>query len=366
MKGFELTRTFHPVGQGAFYTEVFSKNVAAIFSVVYDCGTGTKAVDMSSLVDSFKSSIKQIDILFISHFHSDHISGLDRLLDGMTVKKTVIPMLPEDTVTLMRVQNLLEHKKDALAFDSIISDLYLSNDPPTRYGDIVLVNNYDNSIKVKAGMSSRKVVESGFPLFGVDNMWEYIPFNSVESEDQRTVDFVNELMNISGAVDDSGKLNVSGLIRGCRTEVRKLYERVMKNTKHNLYTMTLESRPTDSIALKSDSKISSEERCLYLGDFDSVGNDQLWNRFIACYDYKEIGMIQIPHHGSKDNWRDEFLNGGPRAYFVSAGTKNSFHHPDFWVMKDVFDSGSESIVVSEKSGWSKEFAFEFKVKTNLS
>ncbi len=41
MKSFELKCTFHPVGQGAFYAEVFSKNDVAVFSVVFDCGTGT-------------------------------------------------------------------------------------------------------------------------------------------------------------------------------------------------------------------------------------------------------------------------------------------------------------------------------------
>ena len=34
-----MTRTFHPVGQGAFYSEVFSLEGGEEFTVVYDCGT---------------------------------------------------------------------------------------------------------------------------------------------------------------------------------------------------------------------------------------------------------------------------------------------------------------------------------------
>ena len=36
-----LHRTIHPVGQGAFYSEVFENNGDVKFTMVYDCGTET-------------------------------------------------------------------------------------------------------------------------------------------------------------------------------------------------------------------------------------------------------------------------------------------------------------------------------------
>lgn len=112
-----LTRTIHPVGQGAFYTEVFAYGEDKTFTMVYDCGTETATADLKipleRQIDDFKKGIKQIDLLFISHLHKDHISGIDRLLDGIKVCKTIIPMLPEEVVTLARVQNFLHYGQDA-------------------------------------------------------------------------------------------------------------------------------------------------------------------------------------------------------------------------------------------------------------
>ena len=86
----KIIRTFHPVGQGAFYTEVFQDKDDTCFVVVYDCGTetGNRAMDkpLEDQITEFKRSIgsnPKIDILFISHFHADHINGLNSLLNNV-------------------------------------------------------------------------------------------------------------------------------------------------------------------------------------------------------------------------------------------------------------------------------------------
>jgi len=43
----ETIRTFHPVGQGAFYTEVFDNT----FTMVYDCGTATNFSSIKSITE---------------------------------------------------------------------------------------------------------------------------------------------------------------------------------------------------------------------------------------------------------------------------------------------------------------------------
>ena len=68
-----MKRTFHPVGQGAFYSETHDCNRDK-FTIVYDCGSLTdKGIHMKSIIESAfkkKESEKKpiIDILFISHF----------------------------------------------------------------------------------------------------------------------------------------------------------------------------------------------------------------------------------------------------------------------------------------------------------
>lgn len=83
-----LERTFHSIGQGAFYTEqFFDQNNNTQLSLVFDCGTLTsprygllkESISLSRLHDS-------IDAVFISHLHSDHINGLRLLLKMREIK----------------------------------------------------------------------------------------------------------------------------------------------------------------------------------------------------------------------------------------------------------------------------------------
>lgn len=357
----EFLRSLRPVGQGAFYTEVFMKDDGTSFSVVYDCGTETDSSILEAQIDEFKKGITHIDLLFISHFHRDHISGLDKLLKGIPVIKTVIPMLPEQMITLARVQNLLQYKKEATKTDDIIKELYLSDETSDRFGDVTVIEPSDysdlNEEEKKNVLGLGKRARNGSSVDGFESLWEYVPFNSVSIPDQRAIDFMKGLKDIKGALDDDGNLNVSRIIHGCRTKVMALYKDVMKGADENLYTMTVESRPSGNIAKDSDPSVVREARCLYTGDFDSAGNSELWERFCSIYDYEAIGTVQIPHHGSKHNWRREFLDGESRNFFISVGTTNTYHHPDFWVVKDVCDAKSHVDVITEKDGTGREIKY---------
>ena len=348
----DFLRSLRPVGQGAFYTEVFKKDDGTSFTVVYDCGTETDSSVLEAQINEFRKGISQIDLLFISHFHKDHISGLDKLLKKISVIKTVIPMLPAHIMTLARVQNLLQRKEEALAADAIIKELYLSDKTPKRFGKVIVVEplDYSDLSDEEKGNGLGERAKSGSCIDGFESLWEYVPFNSVAITDQRAEDFVKGLKGMAGALDDDGKLNGSKIIRGCRTKVRALYKKVMKGADDNLYTMTLESRPSKNLAKVSDSGVVREARCLYTGDFDSVGNSELWERFCSIYDYEAIGTVQIPHHGSKHNWRQEFLNGDSRRFFISVGTTNTHHHPDFWVTQEVRDRDNTLDVITERVG----------------
>ena len=55
--------------------------------------------DVSLIKNKIKTALgttrKVIDAVFISHFHEDHINGLDYLLSHYTVKKLFLPLLTE-------------------------------------------------------------------------------------------------------------------------------------------------------------------------------------------------------------------------------------------------------------------------------
>ena len=91
-----LTRTFHPVGFGAFYTEKRESNNGETLTIVYDCGTMAGSNIKDIIHEAFPEKDTVIDILFISHFHKDHINGIEELMKHCIIKKVVIPYIPEE------------------------------------------------------------------------------------------------------------------------------------------------------------------------------------------------------------------------------------------------------------------------------
>ena len=92
----EVIRTFHPVGQGAFYSERFYEDggAEAKYNIVYDCGTSWGSIIRAKKVVTQAFDKKDvIDYLFISHLDYDHISLVRTLIDSVRcVKNIVLPL----------------------------------------------------------------------------------------------------------------------------------------------------------------------------------------------------------------------------------------------------------------------------------
>ena len=349
-----MTRVFHPVGQGAFFSEVFSVEGGGEFTVVYDCGTESGEASMNNEIDAFVAGLKkkEIDILFVSHFHKDHISGLDRLASRVKIKKTVIPMLPSEVLLVTRVHNYLAceartkegRRKEIGPTDDVIRDLFESGGSSERFGEIVSVGPYNHDIQPVGWLPVAPVgIKSGKEMSGVKDIWKYIPFNSVDVSDDRAKRFKDAVKDM--LLDGKEELIVDKLLHGLRGEVRDLYKEIMGKEcgDDNLYTLAVESLPADGY---EDEHLARESRCLFTGDLDSVGNDDLWGRFADLFKFNDIGTIQVPHHGSKDNWRPEFITKDSKRFVVSVGTSNTYHHPDFWAMESI-RKNDKLLVVTE-------------------
>ena len=94
-----VKRTFHPVGQGAFFTEQFYSDDATtlLYNVVYDCGSKSPGIktQMERSIRNVFHDKKEIDVLFLSHFDDDHINFVKTLKDNGHLSGTsiFIPML---------------------------------------------------------------------------------------------------------------------------------------------------------------------------------------------------------------------------------------------------------------------------------
>lgn len=357
----KLTRTFHPVGQGAFYTEVFESQDGNKSVVVYDCGTASTTndfihcggKDLEGQIDAFKGSLPghtQIDILFISHLHLDHINGVKKLVQKMRVKKLFLPMLSSDAVLVSRISNFLalknnpsmEEQNAAKELDAFTQFLYNSDN-----------NDYPDSIREMRDyvVSKVYVTEQEDCELGQDNaFWRYQILNSIDETDYRPMKLVQTLIE-EGYLSVNKNLNVEKILDNL-VNVRKIYTQVMGTTNDNLWTLVVESRPVHPMPSKLG--------CVYFGDF--VPQNFTLNRFFNSFpDYKsEVVTIQVPHHGSKNNWRLEMLdNTAITDCIISVGNNNRFHHPSFYVIADIRNHGANAHTVYENPDSKKEFSYYF-------
>ena len=80
------------------------------------------------------------------------------------------------------------------------------------------------------------------------------------------------------------------------------------------------------------------------GDINSISE---WERIKKRYSslFKHLQSLQVPHHGSKNNWNNEIpLSVGPSDYIISAGIRNNFRHPDLEVIKNISQSLSPDVI----------------------
>ena len=138
----KVTRIIHPVGQGGFYSETFY-NGEQEATFVYDCGgfDGGKN-KMENYLKSFlpkDGSKKKIEAVFVSHFHVDHINGLQYLLNNAEVKYLFLPLLTENILIEALIYN--RSIKHTLLVNSFFCKIVQANN---RYNNN-MVNKYNSS-----------------------------------------------------------------------------------------------------------------------------------------------------------------------------------------------------------------------------
>lgn len=110
MRHIELSRVFRPVGQGAFYTERFrcQDNDNEYINIVYDCGSTTDKEHVKTQIEQTFDKKENIDAVFISHLHEDHINGIPDLIEHCNVKKIFFPIISDDAKILLKIRMIID------------------------------------------------------------------------------------------------------------------------------------------------------------------------------------------------------------------------------------------------------------------
>ncbi len=113
---------FHPVGQGCFYTGELFYNDNSLFNFVYDCGTNSEQSYIKEAVSTWpvKDEGRKINVCMISHFHSDHTSGIPQLLKNTRCDRLIIPYY----TPFQRLMIYLESGFDDIEYKKMMQDPY--------------------------------------------------------------------------------------------------------------------------------------------------------------------------------------------------------------------------------------------------
>ncbi len=391
----ELTRVIHPVGQGGFCTETFTDDSGKeVLNVVYDCGgyldSSRQKAQAKSKIESYLNANKNFGsecIVFISHLHEDHINGLDWFLKNVKVKCLFLPQLTPNAVIEAYLFNYIKsggpNSQGNLFIDSLVRGEYKTK-------TIEVEESYDQE-EDQGSFYSIEEIESGSgpiksgiiisaKICGL--RWLYIPYNSpykpnsgIENDPFFSSAKINGIFDfklLKDLVETSG-------VDSCKV----IYERYFGKLNHNSYSMTLFSgidNPLSVVDYRRSNHFCCYTHCcidcdfcrfispnfLYTGDFEPNHGRRKANKYVILLKsllkrknlWHTISGIQVPHHGSRNNYHPD-LYDSPLFGYISVGTNNIYKHPNVDTIVNIRNCRCCPIIVSDDPNSKQEEVYRF-------
>lgn len=370
----KIIRTFHPVGQGAFYSERHLKD-GNNYNIVYDCGNWRNTKNANKVVSQAFDKNDTINVLFISHFDFDHVSMIKTLIESVgSIDNVVIPLLERDDKVLQKafnhfhtnssdVEKLIDDPGSFFDKKTHIVHVRKTNNPelPIQYVDPIDLEELGNRDEIHSGTRIR---------FCGEYDWIFIPYNY---DNENRLEQLIETLRSNGI--DIEKLNDAEYISAHSKEIKKCYESNKVDGTINENSMLLYSGPIDSqhkhvltdlfyrthffynSCFRHDKcwhhhlhdcpcDLCDRPACIYSGDsnFKVV---QIHNIFRSLWG--NVGTVQIPHHGSINSFNSSFGFYKNRKFLcpISHGIKNNYGHPSVKVIGKLLEYGNSPIEITE-------------------
>ncbi len=386
--GSEMEIVFHNVGQG-----LFTSGNCGSFRYVYDCGTNSWQSLLDTRISEFIQSLGKtstIEALIMSHMHSDHTSGLDKLLSRVHVDTVYLPyLLPSERIVIgwqekefldtnpwfsvflidpanwffsrgvnsvvFFRQRLPENPESNFGSDNDSSNESDSENRPKQSDmpgaslisqledDAKLMNSYllyELSTAAPANLYFKKHNNR------IESQGSFMEFYNVCTDPKKVVALENAVKKLSGSSQiDQSVLKTVLKSSALRKTLKKAYENISKELNNTSLCSLLVARSNgdDPAGVKEgDSSnmpaLRRELGLLLTGDI-SLKTDNALDEFADHYKgiLNSTIVFQVPHHGSKDNWNNRLLEKVDDAVFwIASASKQCFYgHPSSKVIASV-------------------------------
>jgi len=382
----EASLMFHNVGQGLFYSGQIKCENESNFNFVYDCGgvettPRSRSLTLDTCIDRHTTYLagQDIDMLVISHFHSDHINGISKLLEKNKINDIIIPFYTFEERLLIQLHECDTYRtNDQISFlvnpyqflmdkgvQRIIVITHQQNNDGMRIDKSIDLdklisvipdgNEYDelrnnNSIIVKTDKEPIKKDCWHFAFYAdvkfkgkfnsslAKNRIEDLKNATTEQDRQKAIKEIKASYNVS-----SGQMNETSLImvHKCDNCTKPMDMYQFPNIGHGILW---------SYKRCHSSLINEPQIHILTGDFNF--KTTCWNdvkKHFGTFIDSENLVMQIAHHGSIDNWDIKILADAEHSLFVIPfGAKNRYGHPSIEVEKDIVVSNNCLFEVTEK------------------
>lgn len=414
---------FHPVGQGMLHSGELRQGHRTPFTWVYDCGSVTAQTLVETELDRLcaargpaTSGKPILDLVALSHFDKDHVSGVVHLLGLFQVNLILLPFLP-----------LWQRLWIAAAADELDSDflrflvdptgylLAAAGDGPTR---IVFVppsdgdpppapegrvggrpggefDDWPMKIRLKtehfpdvvdgeiAGLTGGQFPAAEFlkaeSLLDIDGVWEFVPYNDAHQAKRCPAGF-------SVSVEP---LIVALLVATTENDRQTAFDALKSHYdatfgasgyRRNIISLFLYGgpvQPPSDGCFWSGQFIASEHYCrwqedqtelaashfamLFTGDgsLNSKPRRAAFEKFFLPYSrLGKASVFQVMHHGASGNSSPEVAPlVAPRASIFCSDPSQGERHPDANVLRQFWPYNC--IQVDDEIGWGVLGVFEF-------
>ena len=312
-------------------------------------------------------------MLVISHFDSDHISGLPKLLNSVKkIKKIFIPYYNKLDSYLLLMAYVYGNGATFKKVREIVlvgpNEEFEGNRNIQNLGELEVVNLLDKNNNNRYSLPKVSVGEIRKETFSVEGKWTFKFYNaSIKVSTNTVVSDIDRLIRREKCknLEELLRLNSTRVIAKLKGIYSKYCSSRYGNSKQNQSSLCLFHSPINkegilyrTLKINADKNeetiIETQESwkvtgqacgTLLTGDISlkTKKNPKNYNEFKEHYknEIGDIGIFLLPHHGAKNNWNSKVLTNFYRAtiFLNSAGRFSKYNHPSKDVIKELVLSG---------------------------